>query len=68
MLHIAAISGLTVLWITGAILLVLAIGLIFKMIREDPGDPEATINRIRARWYKGEIEDETYDERLHHQI
>lgn len=67
MLSILAITGLSVLWIIGAILLVVAVWLILKIALEDP-TKDSVISRIRKRYYKGEIEEENMDERLHHLI
>jgi uncharacterized membrane protein len=68
MLNFAAISGLTVIWTLGAILLVVAVWLIIKMTLEEPGKNQSSIDLIRKRYLKGEIGDDNYDERLHHLI
>jgi uncharacterized membrane protein len=68
MLNFAAISGLQVIWTLGAILLVVAVWLILKMMLENPEEDQHPLEIIRKRWYKGEIEEENYDERLHHLI
>lgn len=67
MLTLAAVTGLSIFWIIGAILLVIAVWFILKIAREDPGS-NSVIERIRKRYYKGEIGEENYDERLHHLI
>ncbi len=67
MLTFAAVTGLTVFWIIGAILLVIAVWFILKIALEDSGS-NSVIDRIRKRYYKEEKEDENYDERLHHLI
>lgn len=68
MLNFAAISGLQIFWTLGAILLVVAVWLILKMMLEKPEEDQNPLEIIRKRWYKGEIEEESYDERLHHLI
>jgi uncharacterized membrane protein len=66
--NFAAISGLTVIWTLGAILLVVAIWLIIKITLEEPRQNQSPIDLIRKRYSEGEIGDENYDERLHHLI
>jgi uncharacterized membrane protein len=67
MLTLAAVTGLSVFWIIGAILLVTAVWFILKIALEEPGS-NSVIDRIRKRYSKGEIGEENFDERLHHLI
>jgi uncharacterized membrane protein len=67
MVSISVITGLSVFWILAAILLILVVWLIIKMATGE-SENDSVINRIRTRYFKGEIEDDNVDERLHHLI
>ncbi|WP_146192274.1 SHOCT domain-containing protein [Marinilabilia rubra] len=68
MLNFATISGLQIIWTLATILLVVAVWFILKMMLENPEENQDPLEIIRKRWYKGEIEEESYDDRLHHMI
>lgn len=68
MLNFAAISVFQIIWTLGAILLVVAVWLILKMILEEPVEKNSPVESIRKRYFKGEIEEENFDDRLHHLI